>query len=51
MGLNPAENNEYLMAIKIRRTTSDGGEVKSSVPCRDTCGMSENPTGVKRDTS
>jgi hypothetical protein len=33
-GSNPAEDNEFLRVIKIRSTTSIGGEVKSSVPCR-----------------
>jgi hypothetical protein len=33
-GSNPAEDNGFLRVIKIRSTTSFGGEVKSSVPCR-----------------
>jgi hypothetical protein len=33
-GSNTAEDDEFVMAIKIRSTTSFGGEVKSSVPCR-----------------
>jgi hypothetical protein len=31
-GSNPAEAGEFLMAIKIRRTTSLGGEVNPMVP-------------------
>jgi hypothetical protein len=33
-GSNPAEDNGFLRVIKILCTTSFGGEVKSSVPCR-----------------
>jgi hypothetical protein len=33
-GSKPAEDDEFLMAIKIRITTSFGGEVKPSTPCR-----------------
>jgi hypothetical protein len=33
-GSNPAEDDGFLRVIKIRNTTSFGGEVKSSVPCR-----------------
>jgi hypothetical protein len=32
MTSNPAEDNGFLRAIKIRSTTSFGGEVKLSVP-------------------
>jgi hypothetical protein len=33
-GSNPAEKDGFLRMIKIRSTTSFGGEVKQSVPCR-----------------
>jgi hypothetical protein len=33
-GSNPAVNDGFLMAIKIRNTASFGGEVKPSVTCR-----------------
>jgi hypothetical protein len=33
-GSNPAEDDGFLRVIKIRSTTSFGGEVKPSVPCR-----------------
>jgi hypothetical protein len=33
-GSNPAENDGFLRVIKIRSTTSFGGEVKPLVPCR-----------------
>jgi hypothetical protein len=35
-GSNLAEDDGFLRVIKIRSTTSFGGEVKSSVPCRFT---------------
>jgi hypothetical protein len=31
---NPAEDDAFLRAIKIRSTTSFGEEMKPSVPCR-----------------
>jgi hypothetical protein len=31
---NPAEDDGFLMAIKILSTTSFGGELKAAVPCR-----------------
>jgi hypothetical protein len=31
---NPAEEDGFLMAIKIRSTFFFGGEVKPAVPCR-----------------
>jgi hypothetical protein len=34
-GSNPAEDDGFLRVIKIRSTTSFGGEEKSSVPCRN----------------
>jgi hypothetical protein len=34
VGSNPAEDDGFLRAIKIRGTTSFGGDVKSLVPCR-----------------
>jgi hypothetical protein len=33
-GSNPAEDERFLIAIKIRSTTSFGGEVNLSVPFR-----------------
>jgi hypothetical protein len=33
-GSNPAEDNGLFRAIKIHSTTSFGGEIKSSAPCR-----------------
>jgi hypothetical protein len=33
-GSNPAEDDGFLRVIKIRSTTSFGGEVKPSAPCR-----------------
>jgi hypothetical protein len=33
-GSNPAEDDGFSRVMKIRGTTSFGGEVKSSVPCR-----------------
>jgi hypothetical protein len=32
-GLKPERGDEFLSAIKIRSTSSLGGEVKSSAPC------------------
>jgi hypothetical protein len=34
-GSNTVEGDGFLMAIKIRSTTSFGGEVNPSVPCRN----------------
>jgi hypothetical protein len=34
-GLNSAEDHRVLRAIKVSSTTSFGGEVKPSVPCRN----------------
>jgi hypothetical protein len=33
-GSNPTKDDGFLRVIKIRSTTSFGGEVKPSVPCR-----------------
>jgi hypothetical protein len=33
-GSNAVEDDGFLIVIKIRSTTSFGGEVKPSVPCR-----------------
>jgi hypothetical protein len=33
-GLNPAKGDGFLSLITIRRTSSFGGEVKPSAPCR-----------------
>jgi hypothetical protein len=35
MGANPAEDDGFIRAVKIRSSTSFGGEVKPSVPCRE----------------
>jgi hypothetical protein len=40
---NQAKGNEFLMAIKIRSTTSFGGGVKPSVPCRKILRHVKNP--------
>jgi hypothetical protein len=42
-GSNPAEDEGLLMAIKIRSTTSFGGEVKPSAPCRNILWHIKNP--------
>jgi hypothetical protein len=34
VGSNPARKDGFLMAIKIRSTTSFGGDVKPSVLCK-----------------
>jgi hypothetical protein len=48
---NPAEDDEYLRAIKIRSTTFFGGEVKPSVPCRKILRHVKDPYDYGRDTS
>jgi hypothetical protein len=48
---NPAKDNELLMAIEIRSTTSFGGEVKPSVPCRKVLRRIKKPYRYGRDTS
>jgi hypothetical protein len=35
-GFKPAEEDGFLIAIKIRSTPSFGGKVKPSAPCRKT---------------
>jgi hypothetical protein len=44
---NPAEDDEFLSATKIRTTSSFGGEVKLSIPCRKILGMLNNLTSRK----
>jgi hypothetical protein len=48
-GSNPAEDG-FLRAIKIRSTTSFGGEVRPSPHVVRFYGMLQNHTGMKRDT-
>jgi hypothetical protein len=45
-GSNAAEDDGFLMAIKIRSTASLGGEVKPSVPCKILWHV-KNPTSMK----
>jgi hypothetical protein len=45
------EDDEFLMAIKIRSTTPFGGEVKPLVPCHKILCHVKTPTGMKRGTS
>jgi hypothetical protein len=33
MGLNPAKDDGFLRAIRVRSTTYFGGEVKPGAPC------------------
>jgi hypothetical protein len=49
-GLNLAEDDGFLMAIKIHTTASFGGEVKPSVPCREILRHVKNPYSMKADT-
>jgi hypothetical protein len=52
VGSNPGEDGEFLWAIKIRRTTSFGREVKPWVSCRKILRhVKEPPTEYERDTS
>jgi hypothetical protein len=44
---NPAEDDEFLSATKIRTTSSFGGEVKPSIPCPKILGMLNNLTSMK----
>jgi hypothetical protein len=46
-GSNLAEDNGFLMAIKIRSTTSFGGEVKPSAPCRKSLRCVKEPASMK----
>jgi hypothetical protein len=48
-GSNPDESDGFLKAIKIRRTTSFGWEVKPSVPRRKTLRHVKDPLGYDRD--
>jgi hypothetical protein len=47
MGLNPAEVDGFSRAINIRSTTSFGGEVKPSAPCRKILGPEKNPRNIR----
>jgi hypothetical protein len=46
-GSNPAEDDGFLRVIKFRSTTSFGGEVKPSVPCRRFTACKKNLTSMK----
>jgi hypothetical protein len=50
-GSNPAQDDGFLMAIKIRSTTFFGGEVKPFVPCRKTLRHLKIHAKYDRDTS
>jgi hypothetical protein len=43
---NPAEDNVFLRAIKIRSTTSFGLAVKPSAPCGKILRNVKNPSGI-----
>jgi hypothetical protein len=46
----PAESDGFLTAIEIRSTTSFGGEVKPSVPCRKILRRIKDPLRYNGDT-
>jgi hypothetical protein len=46
----PAESDGFLRAIKIRCTTSFGGEVKSPAPCRKILRNIKDTLRYDRDT-
>jgi hypothetical protein len=50
VGSNPAEDFGFLRAIKIRRATSFGGEVKPSVPCHKILRHVKNHHEYETDT-
>jgi hypothetical protein len=50
-GSNPADDDEFLRELRIRSTTSYGGEVKPSVPCRKILQRVKEPYEYERDTS
>jgi hypothetical protein len=50
MALSPAESDGFLTARKIRSTTSFGGEVKPSTPCRKIVWHDKDPLRYDRDT-
>jgi hypothetical protein len=47
VGSNPAEGDGFLREIKIRSTTSFGGEIKPSVPCHDILWHVKDPYSMK----
>jgi hypothetical protein len=47
VGLNQAEDDGFLRAIKTHSTTSFGEEVTPLVPYGTFYGMLKNPTGMK----
>jgi hypothetical protein len=49
VGLNPAEDETFLRAIKMRGTTSFGGEVKPSAPCHKISRHVKEPYRYERD--
>jgi hypothetical protein len=49
-GSNPAEDDRYLMAIKIRSMTSFGGEVKPMTQCRKILRHVKDPLKYDRGT-
>jgi hypothetical protein len=50
VGSKPDENNVYLRAMQIRSSTSFGGEVKPSAPCRKILRHVKDPLRYGRDT-
>jgi hypothetical protein len=50
-GSKPAEDDGLLSTIKIRSTTSFGGEVKPSVLCPKILRLVKEPYKYERDTS
>jgi hypothetical protein len=48
-GFKPGQGRPNLIAIKIRSTTSFGGEVKPSAPCRKILRQVKERYGYKRD--
>jgi hypothetical protein len=50
-GSNPAENYEFLRAIKICNTPSFGGELKPSIPRSKIIWHFKEPYEHERDTS
>jgi hypothetical protein len=50
-GSNPAEDEGFLRAIKLRSTTYFGGKVKPSAPCRKILRHVKETCEYERDTS
>jgi hypothetical protein len=51
VGLNTVEDYRFLRAIKIRSTTSFGGEVKPSLTCGEILRHVKKTVECERDTS